>query len=99
VFISSQFLQAIENLCLMISLRLLNILYCVMLPMGLIYALYFLSIFSELFHIIRINISVGMPLAYIRGVRSVTLILRERVAHLAARFPGPSETTRLPDIR
>jgi hypothetical protein len=54
----------------MLGLGLWNVLYYVMLPMGLICALYFLSVFSKLFQIIRVNISVGMPLAYVRGVGS-----------------------------
>jgi hypothetical protein len=59
------------------GLGLLNVLYCVMLPLGLICALYFLSIFSELFQIIMVNISVGMLLAQVRGVGSATPIQRD----------------------
>ena len=88
VFTSSQFLQAVRNTSLRLGLGLLNVLYCVMLPMGLIGALYFISIFSKLFQITKFNISLGMLLAYVRGVGSVTPILRERVAHLADRLPA-----------
>jgi len=56
----------------MLGLGLRNVLYWVMLLMGLIYALYFLSSFSELFQIIRVNFSLGTALATKRhGVGNV----------------------------
>ena len=38
-----------------------------------------LSIFSKFFQIIRINIPVGTPLAYVSGMEAATSIQRERM--------------------
>jgi hypothetical protein len=63
VFKSSQFLQALGNASSRLGLGLLNVLCCVMLPRGLIVAVYFSSISSKSFQILIVNIFVGMLLA------------------------------------
>ena len=52
----------------MIGLGFLNFLYWVMLPTGLIYALYFLMDFSDLFQLLITYISVGMILAQVGNI-------------------------------